>query len=250
MNSSNQPKRIDPVIIQAYIDNELDSATSISVARKVDSDPSLAIEVARTRTLIATLKERLPRYEVPPHLLTRIETTAGLKKPFYRPTWTALAASVILAVFVSSGSMWFVTQFGSQDETAHRIVDGHIRGLIAGQPVDVLSNERHTVKPWFNDRVPSSPLVVDLSGAGFPLVGGRIDVVATSLTPTVVYSRRKHIISVFAIREKDLASPAAGTSINGYNVVMWRRSGIAYFAVSDLNMPELRAFAEAFQAAS
>src|SRR5260221_9630446 len=88
------------------------------------------------------------------------------------------------------------------------IVDAHIRSLMASQPIDVASSDRHTVKPWFNGRIPQAPRVVDLAKEDFPLVGGRIDVVGELPVPTLVYGHRKHLISLTAIPEPRRAIPA------------------------------------------
>ena len=70
--------------------------------------------------------------------------------------------------------------------------------LMAAEPVDVVSSDRHTVKPWFNGRIPNSPRVVDLAKDNFTLIGGRIDVVGQIPVPTLVYRHAKHIISLTA----------------------------------------------------
>jgi hypothetical protein len=57
------------------------------------------------------------------------------------------------------------------DEIAAIIAD-HQRALLAAVPNDVASSDRHTVKPWFDNKLALSPQVLDLSDAGFPLAGG------------------------------------------------------------------------------
>ena len=129
-------------------------------------------------------------------------------------------------------------------------VDSHIRALMAPQPADVTSSERHTVKPWFNSRLPISPRVVDLAAEGFPLIGGRIDVIGTTVTPTLVYGRRKHVISLSALPGASVTeAPPVSQSINGYNAVAWRQNQTTYWAISDLNAAELESFAQKFRAA-
>jgi anti-sigma factor RsiW len=128
------------------------------------------------------------------------------------------------------------------------VIASHLRALMAPQPADVASSERHTVKPWFNGRIPLSPRVVDLVQDGFPLVGGRVDVVNRTPVPSLVYSRRQHIISLLAVPNA-LAGSTAPQTIQGYNMISWTAEGTTYWAVSDLNLEELQMFARLFRAA-
>ena len=101
------------------------------------------------------------------------------------------------------------------------------------------------VQPWFNGRIPVSPRVVDLAPEGFPCV----DVIGTTPTPTLVYGRRKHVISLLGVPDQSATDGTSVTrSFNGYNVVGWRQNQIAYWAVSDLNAAELEIFAQKFRA--
>ena len=138
------------------------------------------------------------------------------------PSWRALAASVVLAAVLASGSTWYVARTGDDTVVAEEVVSSHLRALLAPQPFDVASSDRHTVKPWFNGRTQQAPRVVDLAGEGFPLAGGRVDVIAGSPVPTLVYRHRQHVISVSAIPAARASAPRA---INGYNLVEWTTTG-------------------------
>jgi anti-sigma factor RsiW len=126
-------------------------------------------------------------------------------------------------------------------------VANHVRALMAPQPVDVGSSDRHTVKPWFNGRIPEAPRVVDLASEGFPLVGGRVDVIGHTPVPTLVYRRRQHLIS---LSEIPAGRTMPASEIAGYNIVSWSDGGVAYLAVSDVAPADLNAFAKAFRAAT
>jgi anti-sigma factor RsiW len=161
-----------------------------------------------------------------------------------------LAASVALALMVASASTWFAVAPAPGDRIAEAIVDDHSRALLAAQPIEIASSDRHTVKPWFNGRLAQAPRVVELAQEGFPLVGGRIDVVAGTPIPVLVYRHRQHLISVSAASNS--AGATTGTvrrSVRGYNLIGWSDGTVAYWAVSDLGSAELETFARVFRAA-
>jgi anti-sigma factor RsiW len=263
----------DPsLLVHAYLDGELDPAHALEIERQLATDRALAAERERIEALRRVIQERLPRVALPPGLARRIEAAIARTSPrpsifpfSFRlssmgPSWRALAASVMLAVFLSSGATWFVLrpELGpsllgpnSADAMADMVVASHMRALMAPQPTDVGSSDRHAVKPWFNGRVPEAPRVVDLGSEGFPLVGGRIDVIGRIPVPTLVYRHRQHLISLLAVANgQAVAAAAARRTIAGYNVLTWTQNGIVYWAVSDLATADLDTFAKAFREAA
>jgi len=183
----------------------------------------------------------------------RVETAVGIRRPPPRFThtqfsWRALAASIAVTAFVASGSTSMLLAPSQSNSIRDGIVDAHLRSLMAPQPIDVASSDRHTVKPWFNGRIPQSPRVVDLAKEDFPLVGGRIDVVGEIPVPTLVYGHRKHLISLTAVPDLGHANlaPVLGV-VNGYNIYRWTEDGVAYWAVSDVASADLDKFAELFR---
>jgi anti-sigma factor RsiW len=242
------------LLVHAYLDNELDPANAVAVARQIETNPVLAAEARRMEALQSALRDRLPVQPFPPQLRAKIDAAVGLSPSANRrsshPTWRALAASVVMAMALASGSTWLAVHPTSDKGVPAAVVDSHIRALMAPQPADINSSERHTVKPWFNGRIPVSPRVVDLAPEGFPLIGGRVDVIGTTPTPTLVYGRRKHVISLLGVPDQSATDSTSVTrSFNGYNVVGWRQDQTAYWAVSDLNAAELKTFAQKFRAA-
>jgi anti-sigma factor RsiW len=238
----------DRLLLNAYVDGELDPAHALEFEQRLAADPALAAAHARLVALRGAVAARLPREQASPQLRRRV---AALARPqAAAPSWRALAASVAVA-FVAGGALTYaVRDFGAgvpgQSPPAQLLVASHLRSLMASQPFDVASSDRHTVKPWFNGKIPESPRVVDLSSKGFELAGGRIDVVDHTPVPTLVYKRHLHVISLTALPSKLGASPPR--TIDGYNIVDWTDGGITYWAVSDLAAPELEDFARAFRA--
>ncbi len=244
------------LLVHAYLDGELDPAHALEVEHQLMADPALAVERDRIEALRRAINERLPREALPPGLERRIQARLRASEPrrhwwdldifLAQPSWRALAASVALAMVLASGATWFVFRPGQAQATAEMVVASHVRALMATQPIDVISSDRHTVKPWFNGRITESPRVVDLSSQGFTLVGGRIDVIGRTPVPTLVYRIRQHFISLTAVPGGRAITPR---TIAGYNIVSWAENGLVYWAVSDVAAPDLQTFAQAFRQA-
>src|SRR5580700_1388909 len=238
------------LLVHAYLDGELDPANALEIAQRMSADPALAAEGERVKALQQLIHERLPREAAPPHLRARIEASVGgVGRARARPSWRALAASIALTAVVASSSTWFITGSEPANTVADTLVSDHIRALMAPQPTDVISSDRHTVKPWFNGRIPESPRVVDLAKKDFPLVGGRLDVVGQTPVPTLVYRHAQHLISLTEISAGSrLEVTRTPRTINGYNVVHWTENGVSYWAISDLAASKLEDFAQLFRA--
>jgi len=237
------PAHDDRLWLNAYIDGELDPAHALEFEQRLAADPALAAAHARMTALRGAIRDRVPRERASPLLRRRV---AALARPRPAPGWRALAASVA-AAFVAGSALTYIAlgRCGSAP-VAQDVVASHMRALMASQPIEVASSDRHTVKPWFNGKLPESPRVVDLAAQGFPLVGGRIDVIGLTPTPTLVYRRRLHVISLTALPSK--LGAARPRAIDGYNIVDWTDGNLTYWAVSDLSAPELEDFARAFRA--
>ena len=237
------------LLVHAYLDAELDPANALAIERRMATDAALVSEYRKVEALKQLVRERLPRETLPPGLRARVEASVGIKTRF-QPSWRSLAASIAVTAMVASGATWIVRGSGAEDTTRDAIVAGHIRSLMASQPADIISSDQHTVKPWFNGRIPEAPRVVDLSKQEFLLVGGRLDVVGRRPVPTLLYKHRKHFISLTAVPERVPATAPALRATDGYNVLRWTEDGVSYWAISDLSASELANFAQPFRSAA
>ena len=196
----------------------------------------------------------LPQLDMPAGLQARIQARLDAERPhnvtvMRRRSWSyqALAAAAVFGAVISSSVMITLDQYARRENIANQVVAGHIRSLLAPQPFDIASSDRHTVKPWFTARLPESPKVPDLAAQGFALLGGRVDVVGNSPVATIVYKHAAHTVSLTTLRPGQSVSEQM---IAGYNVRSWSDQNFTYVAVSDLPGADLVKFERAFSAAA
>ena len=236
--------RDDENLLQAHVDGELDPASAAAFERRLASESALRMRY-ETALLLRHLLRAVSDDDVPLERL-RAKINAAIAAPVANGrSWRALAAAALIGVVVGAAATVAIVRVDAGRETSSLVVTNHIRGLLAPQPFDIASSDRHTIKPWFTRRLPESPQIVDLEGDGFPLVGGRVDVVGEQPVATVVYHHGGHIVSLTTLRG---AHTVPGGSIAGYNVKTWRQGEFTYLVVADLPEGDLEAFKRAFLA--
>lgn len=241
-------------LLDAYIDRELDVAAALAFEQHLNECDACRAIHKQYQELHASVKAQFSYFEAPPVLETKIRAhlrSAGERDqlgadrggwlPRWR-TWTLAAAVAILVVF-GAALLQTIKRSSASESLAEQVVSDHIRSLMASHLFDVPSSDQHTVKPWFNGKLDFAPVVKDLSSAGFPLAGGRLDYLDNRAVAALVYKRRQHTINLFVWPSPDSDSGPRNVTIKGYNVVDWTQSHMNYWAVSDLNALELRDFA-------
>jgi mycothiol system anti-sigma-R factor len=244
-------------VLHGYLDGELDAARAADFEQHLLSCPQCVAELEEQENLRsaihrAGLRERAPE-KIRQNLQAAISGASTATEPVktvtpirakssIRPTWwLTLAAAAVFVIVLGSRFLPNLTQVRGGDEMTAAIVDAHLRSLQPGHLEDVISTDQHTVKPWFDGRIDFAPPVHDFVSDGFPLQGGRLDVVRGKTVAVLVYGRRKHIINVFIwpTSEQD-TTPQQGSQL-GYNWVDWRKGGMELVAISDVSAPDLTA---------
>jgi len=208
-------------------------------------------ELEELQAMQAAIRGKLPYHRAPPALAARIGSALALETP-PAPARTWLRRPAI--GFVGSGLAGAVAAIvlmvllhqnaGVQQSFVRSAIDSHIRSMMADHLTDVTTSNQHTVKPFLSAHVDVSPPVRDLAAQGFPLVGGRLDYVDGHPAAAVVYRHARHIINLFAWASPGSADAGFRTAqYQGFNTVTWRRDGVSYCAVSDVEANQLAIFA-------
>ena len=234
-------------LVHGYFDNELDALRAAEFESHLEKCPECVAALDALESLRSTINIAQPYEKMSPAFRKKILADLNVKTPSVIATsraatnwrWLAVAATFLVLIY----GAWRVSSLNREDsrETlmAGKIVDAHLRALQPGHLEDVISTDQHTVKPWFDGKVDFAPPVRDFTEQGFPLQGGRLDVVDNRTVAALVYGRRKHVVNVFIwpTSEKD-AAPRTG-SIQGYQWIDWRKQGMEFYAVSDASAPDL-----------
>ena len=241
--------------LNAAVDGELDAAHWLELERDMRDDPALAAQYRLIASTRGAIRLHAPREAAPRALGERIAALVE-PAPVRRPFWTgartlALAASIAAVAFAAGAGLMAVRGPSATDSVAQRLVADFARSQIAGQPFDVASSDRHTVKPWLAAHATISAEIVDLAQEGFALEGGRIAVIDRVPAPTLVYRKREHLIAVTELPATMAGARGGGPieTIDGFHVARWSDANLSYVAVSDIDEKDLGAFAEAFRAA-
>lgn len=241
-------------LIGAALDGELDAARLLDVQEHLEQCPSCQNTYREFEQLQKDVRAaRELFYRAPASLAARVHASLTGAGNGARATriassswkWLAMAASVLLVFSVGLNVFSFRRGFSEDQLIAQEVMSDHVRSMLTNRQVDVISSDRHTVKPWFGDKLDFSPDVRDLSPQGFPLVGGRVDYINQRPVAALVFHRAKHVINLFTWPSNSRHSEVESQS--GFHVISWTRDGMTYWAISDLNLDELKQFAQLYR---
>lgn len=236
--------------LHLYVDDELTAAERRQVEAHLE-------DCAECRRLVKTeldwqqaIRRTATYHRAPEALRRRVAEAAAeghalpappARRSRSRQGW-AMAASLLVAVALSSSVTAYLVAPSPETPLARELVADHVRSLMADHLTDVASSDQHTVKPWFDGRLDYAPPVEDFAADGFPLVGGRLDYVDHRTVAALVYRRAKHPINLFVFPARGGDGAVRASVENGYNILRWTQGGMEYWAISDVNPAELRDF--------
>lgn len=238
--------------LDTYLDGELPSSEMAAFDAHIRSCPSCAANVLGRVQMKRAVRAAGIRFQPSPEFRARMQkkiagrTTA---RPWFRWMWAATAALVL----VTALGGWFAVQRSREQVLYSELRDMHVATLASANPVDVVSTDRHTVKPWFQGRIPFSFNLPELANTGFTLAGGRVTYLRGTPGAQLIYQYGKHQISVFLYSEQSLQWPLQADGLQtdlAFRTMTWTGGNLRFFVVGDVSADEIRSLASLLRAAN
>jgi anti-sigma factor RsiW len=228
------------------------------VLAHLDGCAACAGEELAERALTEVLESKLPQHAASLALKRRL--AAQWPAPVATsPSWwrrrgrslvpagiVAAAAAVLLAVM----PLYYQQSAVGPDAMVREAVNDHLRVLSSQNPLDIRSGDSHQVKPWFEGRLDFAPVLRYAGDGDFPLQGGAVAYFMEKKAAVFVFTRRRHVVTLFVFPAAGLSWPARGLTpmgegqarvagARGFTVILWRDGELGYALVSDVDRAEL-----------
>ena len=233
-------------LLDGYFDGELSPLRAAEFEAHLLNCSECATELVDLDLLSARLQ--LARLYAPAPASLERKVRVNLKPIGFAPVaskpdlwhWLAAVAALVLLAVVGWRVNRNLRSDDYQEEFAEEIVEAHMTSLHPGKITGIASNDPHVVKEWFGSRLKFTVPVRDFGKDGFALQGGRVDAVERRPFAALVYAHDGHTINVFVWPAQEPDSPPRTGSRQGYQWVEWRKTQIAFCAVSDAGLADLR----------
>lgn len=228
--------------LHGYFDGELDAVRAAEFEKHMASCTKCQASLKGLRSLRVGLQKADLYQGASIRLRSKIAEELGSQGRGSSPKWKSFLVPALSMVILLI-AVWaaVITQHRAYSVRLQvELIDAHVRSLQPGHLTDVQSTDQHTVKPWFDGKLDFIPPVGDFSAQGFPLLGGRLDVIEGRNVAALVYGRRKHLINLFVWPEGKEPAVSGEGSRQGYNWLSWRAGDMQFCLVSDVSPGDLR----------
>ena len=238
--------------LDTYLDIEVPQEEMRTFDAHVRDCPSCSADALSRVQLKRAIQVAGKRYTPSAEFRKRMQQKIASKpQRSFRLGWTLAAAAAVILVVGTLTSAYLGTRSG-RDQVFSEIADLHVATLASSSPVDVISTDRHTVKPWFQGKIPFAFNLPELQNSEFSLLGGRMTYLDQTPGAHLIYDARKHHISVFVFQERSLPARLGENSLSPkqlpFNMETWSQGGLRYFVIGDAGTADIDNLAKLFKA--
>ncbi|HZQ68941.1 MAG TPA: anti-sigma factor [Terriglobales bacterium] len=234
------------VKLEPYLDGELSPEDMRDLDSHLRTCPACAAEVLRHLQMKRAVRAAGRQFSPSPEFKRRVQQQIAPRRPA-AAAWRW--AVPVLAVLLIALSIYLGRQRSQAQHASSELADLHVTTLASTTPVDVVSSDRHTVKPWFQGKIPFTFNLPELQNTEFTLLGGRIAYFNQASGAHLIYQVRKHEISVFIFPERDLNALGTGKTLS-FNSASWSEGGLSYFVIGDAASDDIQKLAALLQNAA
>src|SRR5580698_3607774 len=233
--------------LDTYLDGELPANEMRELDAHLRGCPPCAADVLGRLQMKRAVHSAGMRYRPSADFRERVRKSIAAK-PRRSPIGGWLGAAVAVALVLVVGFVTLSVRRGEmrRQEAFSELADLHVADLASANPVEVISTDRHTVKPWFQGKIPFTFDLPELQGSPFALVGGRVACFHQEPGAELLFRYQRHLISVFIFRQtSQLALPASlADQSSSFRVRTWTQGGLHYVVVGDANAAVIQQLSE------
>jgi anti-sigma factor RsiW len=235
--------------LDAYVDSACSEQELANLEAHLRTCSSCSAEALARLQMKRITRAAAARYSPSPEFRQRVEKSIQPKR---QPAWTfgwmprLGVVTVALVLLVVGLTVW--TRHSAREQALAELVDLHVATLASANPVDVISTDRHTVKPWFQGKLPFTFNLPELQNSPFKLLGGRVTYFEHSPGAHLLFQIRSHQMSVFILQDQPGMIPLTmGVTSEhelAFNVETWSEGGLRYIVVGDASPADIHALGD------
>jgi anti-sigma factor RsiW len=256
---------ISPEMLAALADGEFQTPELLAMQEHLAGCAACTSSALAQTLLKSSIARASQRYAMPPEMAERVSQNIARERANaqhspraalgatqsvsggYAALGWAMAALLLVAITLTGS--WFLMErnagqkmalASANDALVSEVFDQHVAALAASGPPQVISSDNHTVKPWFQGKLPFAFNLPENLPAGIVLGGANFTYLHNQPTAQLLFNIGRHRVSVFVM--KKTGNGVGGSLLperSGFHVMSFASGELEGIAISDVNPARL-----------